>query len=88
MRRLVIATGLVLGMLLSGTGVTLADHDHDLITPGTTVVDIGNGQTERCATDPGGHQFHAHMHTGTPGMVAFANPSNPVSIVKTEVATC
>lgn len=44
-------------------GTALADHDHNLITPGTTVVDIADGQTEKCATDPGGHKFHANGHT-------------------------
>jgi hypothetical protein len=72
---------------LSG-GVVSADHDHNLITPGTTVVDIGNGQTEKCATDPGGHAFHEHVHLGMPGMKAFENPNNPVSVIKTEGATC
>jgi hypothetical protein len=66
----------------------LADHDHNLAAPGTTVVDIGNGQTEKCATAPGGHQFHAHVHLGTPGAFAFTRPNNPVSVVKTESATC
>ena len=69
-------------------GTALADHDHNLITPGKTVVDIANGQTEKCATDPGGHKFHANVHLGTPGTFAFAQPNNPVSIIKTESATC
>lgn len=71
-------------------GTALADHDHNLITPGTTVVDIANGQTEKCSTDPGGHKFHANVHLGRPGMPegAFARPNNPVSIIKTENATC
>lgn len=72
---------------LSG-GPTSANHDHNLITPGTTVIDLGNGQTEKCSTDPGGHMFHENVHLGVPGTKAFANPSNPVSIVKTENATC
>ena len=66
----------------------LADHDHNLETPGTTVVDIGNGQTEKCAGEPGGHKFHAHMHAGKPGTFAFERPNNPVKVVKTESATC
>ncbi len=48
-------------------GTALADHDHNLITPGTTVVDIANGQTEKCATSPGGHKFHLNVHKGMPG---------------------
>ena len=69
-------------------GTALADHDHDLLTPGTTVVDIANGQTEKCPGDPGGHKFHGNVHTGTPGTFAFAQPKNPVSVIKTENATC
>ena len=65
----------------------LADHDHNLVTPGTTVVDIGNGQTEKLACEPGGHRFHAHMHAGKPGTFAFERANNPVSIGKTENAT-
>jgi len=74
--------------LFSGGGRALADHDHNLITPGTTVVDIANGQTEKCATDPGGHKFHVNVHIGVPGTIGFAQPNNPVSIIKTENATC
>ena len=88
MRALVLGSVLAVSLLIGGGGAALADHDHDIITPGTTVEDVANGQTEKCATDPGGHQFHTHMHTGMPGMVAFENPNNPVSVVKTEAATC
>lgn len=83
----------IMAMVFAGTlamqmfaGTALADHDHNLITPGTTVVDIADGQTEKCATDPGGHKFHANVHKGTPE-IAFARLNNPVSIVKTEDAT-
>jgi hypothetical protein len=62
-------------------GTALADHDHNLITPGTTVVDIADGQTEKCPTDPGGHKFHTNAHKGRPGDFAFAQPNNPVSII-------
>jgi len=80
---------LIVGALSVGSaGAALANHDHNLITPGTTVFDIGDGQTEKCSADPGGHQYHAHVHFGTPGKVALENPKNPVSIVKTEKATC
>ena len=88
MRRTILAFALALAVALSIGGPALANHDHNLITPGTTVVDIGNGQTEKCASDPGGHMFHMHMHLGMPGMVAFENPNNPVSVVKTESASC
>jgi len=74
--------------LFGSSGRALADHDHNLITPGTTVVDIANGETEKCATDAGGHKFHENVHIGVPGTFAFAQPNNPVSIIKTENATC
>ena len=89
MKRLIAATvfagALALPMF---AGTALADHDHNLITPGTTVVDIGNGQTEKCAYDPGGHKFHAHVHLGQPGTFAFQQPNNPVSVIKTQNASC
>jgi hypothetical protein len=50
---------------------TLADHAHDLLTPGTTVVDVAGVQTKKCAADPGGHQFHDNVHFGTPGTFAL-----------------
>lgn len=88
MRRLLIGAALAASMIVAGSGAALADHDHNLVTPGTTVVDIGNGQTEKCSTDQGGHQFHANVHLGQPGSVAFENPNNPVSVIKTENKTC
>ena len=51
------------------------------------MVDIANGQTEKCAGEPGGHKFHENVHVGQAG-AAFANPNNPVSVDKTETATC
>ena len=88
MRRLILACAFALTLGLTALVPVSANHDHNLITPGTTVVDIANGQTETCATDPGGHQFHMHVHLGMPGMFAFERPNNPVSIVKTEGASC
>jgi hypothetical protein len=69
-------------------GTALADHDHTLVTPGKNVVDIADGQTEKCSTDPGGHKFHVNVHLGRPGDFAFAQPNNSVSIGKTENPTC
>ena len=88
MRRILCAMALSLAIAVSASGSSLANHDHDLITPGTTVEDFGDGQTEKCSTDPGGHQFHVHVHLGVPGTQAFENPQNPVSVMKTESATC
>ena len=88
MRRYIGLASLTVALTLGTGAVVTADHDHDLITPGTIVVDIADGQTERCTTDPGGHQFHAHVHLGRPGTFAWALPNNPVSITKTESATC
>jgi hypothetical protein len=89
MKRLITAI-VVAGALAMPTfdSTALADHDHNLVTPGTTVVDIGNGQTEKCADDPGGHKFHVNVHFGKPGAFAFTKANNPVSVIKTESATC
>lgn len=89
MKRLITATAIAGTLALSMSHATaFADHDHDLVTPGTVVVDIGNGQTEKCADDPGGHKFHVNVHTGTPGSFAFIRPNNPINVVKTENASC
>ena len=89
MRRIILMVTLaaVIAAMMALAGPAFANHDHNLETPGTTVVDIANGQTEKCASEPGGHKFHENVHVGKAG-AAFANPNNPVSIYKTEDATC
>ena len=89
MRRnvLVFTVAAVMAAMMAFAGPAFADHAHYLVTPGTTVEDIGGGQTAKCSTDPGGHKFHEHMHVGHAGQ-AFENPSNPVSVGKSENATC
>ena len=88
MRRYIGLVTLTVALTLGTGAVVTANHDHNLITPGTIVEDIADGQTEKCATDPGGHKFHENVHLGQPGLFAFAQPNNPVSIIKTETATC
>ena len=82
---------LLVGAFAAGTlGIASpasADHAHNLITPGTEVVDIGHGQTSQ-SSGAGCHKFHDNMHTGTPGTFAFANENNPVEVIKTEDGTC
>ena len=80
----------VAGLALLGTiSAVSADHDHNLTFDGATLVeDFANGQTEKCASEPGGHKLHENMHIGTPGTFAFAQPNNPLGIIKTENATC
>jgi len=87
MRRITMAAVLAVLTSLATAGLVAADHSHDLITPGTTVVDIGSGQTSKCGTDPGGHQFHWNVHLDVPGTFAFAQ-GGQISVVKTENATC
>lgn len=89
MRRIVLlfTVAAVMAAMLALAGPALADHAHYLATPGTTVEDIGRGQTEKCSTGPGGHKFHENVHVGQPGQ-AFDNPKNPVSAGKSENATC
>lgn len=88
MKRLIAAILLAVMLVASIAGTASADHDHNLLTPGTTVVDIADGNTENCSGEPAYHVFHENVHIGTPGQFAFAQPNNPVSIVKTENATC
>jgi len=52
--------------------VVAAGHAHWLETPGTFIPDIGSGQTSISDPEQGGyHQFHNHVHLGTPGTFAF-----------------
>ncbi len=81
MRRVLIAGALVGALTVAGGGSALAAHDHDLVTPGTCVEDIASGQTSQTSGD-GAHQFHDNVHLGTPGMEAFTNLANPVSVYK------
>ena len=59
-----------------------ASHEHYLLTPGTCVEDIASGQTSKGPGEGGYHKFHDNVHRGQPGMVAFENPNNPVSVDK------
>lgn len=77
----------VIAAMLALAGPALADHAHYLVTPGTTVEDIGSGQTAKCRDEPGGHKFHDNVHTGTPGQFAFAQ-GGQVEVGKSENATC
>ena len=77
----------VMAATMALAGPAFADHEHYLVTPGITVEDIGSGQTEKCSDEPGGHKFHENMHVGQAGE-AFDNPKNPVSVGKSENATC
>ena len=88
MKKLFATIVLSLTLMTAMAGTALANHDHDLITPGTTVVDIADGNTENCTGEPAYHVFHVKVHTGTPGTFAFTQPNNPVEVVKTENASC
>ena len=82
--RLAVAASLIF-VLVVLAAPALAEHEHWLQTPGTCVVNIGRGQTSISDPDHGGyHRFHFNVHTGTPGMSAFENPNNSVSIGKGE----
>ncbi len=87
LHRLLVAGGLVGMVAVRDATSAFADHEHALITPGTTVTNIARGNVGRCADEPAGHKFHENVHTGQPG-AAFSNPANRVSVVKTENATC
>jgi hypothetical protein len=72
-----------------GSGSAFACHEHALITPGHTVENIATGQTSKQEGEGGYHQFHVHVHKGVPGVDAFENPNNPVSVVGAPfAATC
>lgn len=60
-RRASIATIAGLTLVLAATPAA-ADHDHHLVTPGTCVTDVADGQTSKDGDEPGGHVFHGHVH--------------------------
>jgi hypothetical protein len=74
--------------ILALDGTAMADHSHDLITPGTTVVDVARGQTGK-ATGPGCHRFHENVHLGAADSDGFLGHGHSrVRVVKTESGTC
>lgn len=79
----VTAIGVAALTSLGSPGSARAEHGHWLLTPGTCVENMGSGQTSIDDPDHGGyHQFHANVHLGVPGLNAFANASNPISVGK------
>ena len=81
--------------VLAGTAVpVLATHEHQLVTPGTTVDPIAIGSTSNDGAAC--HQFHDNVHTGVPGYFAIGNdklggdgqPNNPVTITGDTLIDC
>ncbi len=83
MRRIIllVTVALVMAAMMALAGPAFAGHQHNLSTPGTTVVDIGSGQTSKCSGEPGYHKFHENVHLGTPGAFAFGQ-QDQVSVYK------
>jgi hypothetical protein len=76
-------------LTLISPGTARAAHEHWLETPGTCVENLGSGQTSISDPDHGGyHQIHENVHLGVPGLDAFANPNNPVSVGKVVTVPC
>ncbi|MEX1252779.1 MAG: hypothetical protein WEE64_00415 [Dehalococcoidia bacterium] len=92
------AVALAAFSLLGGAQTTLACHEHQLHTPGTTVEDIASGQTSKEIGEGGYHKFHVNVHKGVPGDNltdhgvpggAFQSENNPVSVIGDPfAATC
>ena len=83
-RRIVLVVMLVTIMAASVafSAPAFASHEHYLLTPGTCVEDVASGQTSKGPGEGGYHKFHDNVHTGQPGMGAFANVNNPVGVDK------
>ena len=84
MRRIVLlfAVAAIMVASVAFSAPAFASHEHYLSTPGTCVEDIASGQTAKDEGEGGYHKFHDNVHKGQPGMVAFANPNNPVYLDK------
>ena len=94
MRKLIL-TIMLAGGVLAGTAMpVLATHEHQLVTPGTTVDPIAIGSTSNDGAAC--HQFHDNVHTGIPGYFAIGNdklggdgqPNNPVTITGDPAIAC
>ena len=78
--------GAVVGAVLMGAGAVAtpasATHAHRIETPGTCVdkagAGFGTGQDHASGDRP---TFHSQVHKGAPGLFAFENANNPVSVV-------
>ncbi len=75
-----IVIGSTVALSIGITAPTFASHEHYIDTPGTCVADVASGQTSKEEGDPGGHQFHLKVHKGQPGLEAFTNPNNPITL--------
>ena len=84
MRRIILlfAVAAIMVASVAFSAPAFASHEHYLATPGTCVEDVAGGQTEKAEGEGGYHKFHDNVHKGQPGMEAFANPNNPVSVDK------
>lgn len=84
LRRVVLAMTVVaiMAALAVFSAPAFASHEHYLLTPGKCVEDVAGGQTAKGPGEGGYHKFHDNVHRGQPGMVAFENPNNPVSVDK------
>ena len=57
-------------------------HRHFIASPDGTLVAVGPQICERPNLEAAFLQFHHNVHLGMPGLEAFANPNNPISIGK------
>ena len=85
MRRIIsiLTVAAVMALMLVVSAVpAFASHEHYLLTPGTCVEDVASGQTDKGSGEGGYQQFHDNVHKGQPGLEAFENENNPVSVDK------
>lgn len=85
MRRIVLVVVVAAIMAVSAAfsaSAAFAIHEHYLLTPGTCIEDVAQGQTSKGEGEGGFHKLHDNVHKGQPGTAAFENPNNPVSVDK------
>ena len=83
MRRIVLVVAVVVVMVatLAFSGpAAYASHEHYLLTPGTCVGGIAEGQTAKGEGEGGYHKFHDNVHKGAPGTEAFEKENNHVFV--------
>jgi hypothetical protein len=71
MRRIVVGAVAGASALLGSPGAAWGDHGHYVVREDrngeTHCRYIADGQTRKASDEPGGHQFHDHVHPGRPG---------------------
>jgi hypothetical protein len=77
---------MVPGPVAAQAPLPIGPHQHFLVLPDDTNLPVGPDICANPEADQGFFGFHQNIHTGTPNLSAFQQPSNPVGF--TAVGGC